>query len=544
MKLEVKPKVALHNEFDIHVRNIKTGEVKKFKAYNIVLDSQLTAFASLSTVAVGEIHIGSGTGTLDTSRTSLFNLVRRRAYTDVDAGLDPAIYTGWQKKSITITPAEDVGVSFTEVGLGRNTDTGLRTHAFIEDSEGNPISIGPKTDTEEITFYATWYYKLLGDNVDGMVYVGDKTAGNGSTQNALIRMMMVLRNDNTAPVANQSYVRLSTGTSRKETIPWKDGVVERKAYRYLAPQKTIGGSVVGFSRKYTAETRFESNEANGNITELCFDLSNNTDATVIRLPLCRILVRDLPASIWDGVTFADKQIGTGDGVVTGFDTPHGLIEDLVVKANGVVKTEGTDYVEFSHPKNTVIDAHDTTTAQSDQVSVDSGSVTRPEAIFSGAVAGSWTTAAIMGENSSAVIDLGEARKWGLGAINVYNTDPSTSRISDDFDVLISSDNTNWTAIGQNLSAGSGSGWTGEINFNTTPSNIFRYIKIVNNSTKNWEISETRLITKKNQIEFNSPVSAGDPVTATYKVREYIPKADTFFLDISGPTITFGYENPV
>lgn len=150
--------ITLHNKFDIEVRNASTGELKQqVTAYNIVLDAMWTRILARNTF-MSAIHIGTGTGTLDPARTSLFTLlVARSATWDSTGSILPNLY---RRVKIQLEPSEYVGSTITEVGVAYGTtSSNLVTHALLTDSEGNPISI-TKTSTEVVVIYATIFFTV------------------------------------------------------------------------------------------------------------------------------------------------------------------------------------------------------------------------------------------------------------------------------------------------------------------------------------------------------------------------------------------------
>ena len=158
--MDIKLGCKIHNRFDIEVNDIRTGEiVQKGYAENIVLDSM---YALLTEMSYSDwwwsIHYGRGTGTLEPTRTSLFSEIGYIRKTKVEKIYNAPPLASYSKCKIVITPSTAVGEIITEVGLGR--DNTIYTHALIKDAEGNPLSIGPKTDTQEITIYATVFAEL------------------------------------------------------------------------------------------------------------------------------------------------------------------------------------------------------------------------------------------------------------------------------------------------------------------------------------------------------------------------------------------------
>ena len=149
----------IHNRFDIEVKDVNTGKVRqKVVAYNIVLDALYSKLCAGSTYFVN-IHFGTGTGTLDPTRTSLFTHLGTK--TAVNDAFSYAMPVSSGRKKIVLNPEEFVGSTITEVGIAySSTAANLVTHAMLEDIEGNPISI-TKTATDLITIYATVFATVI-----------------------------------------------------------------------------------------------------------------------------------------------------------------------------------------------------------------------------------------------------------------------------------------------------------------------------------------------------------------------------------------------
>lgn len=166
--MEVKTNVSIHNRFDIVVRNAITGEIEQQgHAENIVLDRIYTRLTTFNTYFVN-IVFGSGTGTLSTSRTTLFSRIDSKAATTTQ--LVRAYPTSVWTRSIRLGANEYNGQTIREVGIS-DTTININTHAFIADSEGNPLEI-VKTDTKIVDIYATVYANVY--DVDwGLYWYGD-----------------------------------------------------------------------------------------------------------------------------------------------------------------------------------------------------------------------------------------------------------------------------------------------------------------------------------------------------------------------------------
>lgn len=115
------------------------------------------------------IHFGSGAGTLDPARTSLFSHLGTKAAVN-DTLVKSIPVSSWKRK-IVLDPEEFVGNTLSEVGIAFNAaSTNLVTHSLLKDSDGEPISI-VKTNTDVITIYAT-VFVTFDDSNPNLVYTG------------------------------------------------------------------------------------------------------------------------------------------------------------------------------------------------------------------------------------------------------------------------------------------------------------------------------------------------------------------------------------
>ena len=159
--MNIQLPIKIHNKFEIEVKDITTGEiVQKGYAENIVLNKYFTSanVHNSNKFFAFTMHFGEGTGTLDASRTTLFDKIDKKNLTKVAFVVNQPPLPSYATKKVILAPAEYVGKTITEVGLGLYSTEDLFTHALIKDSEGNSLELGPKTDTQEITIYATVYF--------------------------------------------------------------------------------------------------------------------------------------------------------------------------------------------------------------------------------------------------------------------------------------------------------------------------------------------------------------------------------------------------
>ena len=176
MKAEIKPR--FHNRFDIVVTNVDTGEVElKGQAENMVLDRIYTRLVAFSSY-FDQIVFGTGSGTMDPTRTTLFNRVGNKPCSTVE--LIRAFPVSKWTKSIRLEATEFNGNILTEVGISETT-TSINTHAMITDAEGNQLTI-EKTPVRIIDIYATVFVEFdeFTDGGEWYTTLRDYLAGAGS----------------------------------------------------------------------------------------------------------------------------------------------------------------------------------------------------------------------------------------------------------------------------------------------------------------------------------------------------------------------------
>ena len=366
-RLNLRQDVKLHNKFHLVLTDSRTGEVKQEAwAYNIVLNSffgrlflwmQSTQannisnrFFSINGV-VGRTFIGGGTGVLSPERTTLFNYMNRVAHIASSElrGVDLDNSNAWGTSVATFSELMSPNSTITEVGLGGDGESLLRTHALIEDSEGNPITVA-KGEFDILTVYSTVYIELghgYGSNIvfpdgTGVGVSGAVSAGVGNYFFA-----SVANNTQASGAHGQFWV----GAGTDNTTPTKNDNV-------------LGNNVAGWAGSDWAKTdvifnsgqkkidiyrRFAANETNYPLWEIgvCaltrgaefFDYNFATGGNPIFRSVMPI------ATIWEGYDNVGEEIGTGDGTQTVFNLQWAPIvaESDVIKVDGVIQTRGTDY---------------------------------------------------------------------------------------------------------------------------------------------------------------------------------------------------------
>lgn len=293
--MKAKVGVNFHNRFDIEVRDKDTGEVKqRGQAENIVLDRAYTRLCNYSSYFVN-ICFGSGTGTLDPTRTTLFSsLGYKAAVTEEIIKAYPI--SKWTRK-ITLNPEEYVGENITEVGISDTTNA-INTHALITDAEGNQLSIN-KTDVDVVVIYATVFVELQNKN-DNIKF------SNLPRDNVLLDYLL----GGSAPSPT-----IRVGSYFGNTFDGGDigGFIQAKT-----PSKTVDVP----NKKVIYSTRFGINEGNGAIGNLGL-----SKVFGVSLPEEQVFTEHLLTA---------NVVGIGDGETNIFTLPHHRAYDITVKVDGIV----------------------------------------------------------------------------------------------------------------------------------------------------------------------------------------------------------------
>ncbi len=304
--------VKVHNRFDFELTDARTGKVKqKCTCYNIVLNQYFTRLVGNSSTING-IMLGTGTGTPNVTRTSLFSFLIRKEATLVDSHIEYP--TSYVRKKITLSPSECVGANITEVGFcGIQSSSGyLTTHSMLKDSEGNQIAI-QKTDTDVLTVYATFFVTIV-QPVDSAYVLPD-----AEHSYIIYRVLGV--------GSGTSYSTAYFGANRELTNS------------YVVQYDAIGSASVSQSSDVT-NLRIHFTAA-----RLNYDCSfNNHMFSYIGIP--SIAAWKLPnPDILPNITLRNVPVGNGDGNKTAFDVPIPLFVENseTIRVNGVVMERGVDY---------------------------------------------------------------------------------------------------------------------------------------------------------------------------------------------------------
>lgn len=283
MQVKANLGIKIHNRFDFDIKDARTGEtIQKAQAENIVLDrmyDRLLAFGSY----FNQIVFGSGTGTLDPSRTTLFSRIGNKA-ASTESLVRSYPTSVWTRK-VTLGVDEYNGQTIREVGISETT-TNINTHALITDSEGNPLEV-EKTDLKIIDIYATVFVEVY--SVDSGCFFN----GNG------------LRDYLTGGSAPSNTLSLFDLSEDDQTV--------------ITATKTTNTS----EKSVTLSGRFGVDDF-------------NRDVKAIDAPGLGLRWNIPRTGVYTGTAKTNVELGTGDGTNDTFQLPNQEVTGLSVRVDGVV----------------------------------------------------------------------------------------------------------------------------------------------------------------------------------------------------------------
>ena len=367
----IKANINVHNKFEIVLTDVRTGVVKQRAwAYNLILNQGRNRIVANfndndsapegSTRFImgtgqgsdtvrrykrfgGAIHVGKGTGEVVATRSSLFTYLSGRVTTHHDRSYDiDELLASYTQKAVwdeTLLRNE----SITEVGLAAHTDaTWLSTHALIEDSEGNPITV-QKGEFDILTVYSTVYMSISHSYGENFKFISGVHA---TIRNALLDMVARNTSINTSHAANRFAYRLVLGRN-KDAVTVLDPIAKTpiltKDYVAQGTHVSYGENSITFSTRIPVA---EANHADG-IWELGFAIYQGSaefsPTTYTMMPLFRAI---MPITgVWQGYAIEGEELGTGDEENKNFslDWKPIVAESETIYVDGVAKTRGTDY---------------------------------------------------------------------------------------------------------------------------------------------------------------------------------------------------------
>jgi|GEM_PF-1910011 len=309
--MEFLTQVKVHNEFKIEVKDSKTGKLKQeVWAYNIILSQMYTRLVAFSTYFVN-IHFGTGTGELAASRTTLFSHLGTKAAQTHETVM--AFPTSKWTRRIILNPEEFVGQTLREVGVAfGGSNNNLVTHAMLEDSEGNPISL-TKRDTDLVTIYATIFIQLA-DFPDGALRLTNFPNNNGLL----------------------NYLFGGAAPSKTFHVGVKDWPANTNTGNFIS--QSVGSVAAGNWVQDVASRRVSAP-----VTRFGTTVGNEVIKEVGVVNLFRAI---MPITgVWEGRVFTGENLGTGDGVRNGFSFNRREVRpgSAVVKIDGVTTTPTIHY---------------------------------------------------------------------------------------------------------------------------------------------------------------------------------------------------------
>lgn len=304
----------IHNKFDIEVIDGNTGELKqKAEAYNMVLDN-LWHYIIETTTAFGTyIQYGSGTGTIQSSDTSLFTRYSGKSVTQDALTCDYVNKVITRRVYINLPLTEAVGVNITEVGLAAGGGNGtLTTHAMLQDMNGNPISIA-KTEFDIINIYATIYCHWSITDVDTEFYPMS------GLHNALTGASNIFGSF-TGGFGSCNWYGNTNNNYTNTAMTWTKttGSLVNKQITYTMPRANQSTANVIGGIQYIL--------GSGNFDGVGIKQGNNS---------------------WNAFTIQNESVGTGDGVTTKFKTKYSFPYNATVYINGVAQATGVTVLNKS-----------------------------------------------------------------------------------------------------------------------------------------------------------------------------------------------------
>ena len=490
-KLNVEGKATIKNKFTFEVEHLDTGKVETYKAENIVLDQCFTRLVNFQAYFT-HIHVGTGTGTLDPTRTSLFAPIASAAAKKLAETVlqEIALPTSRWQRRVVIDPEELVGEELTEVGIGYSaTNTNLCTHALIEDSEGNPISL-VKTDTMVVTIYADMFIEL--GELTGM-YSGKWRWVQPLENNQLLSYLM-----------GASY---PTQYFRGSRCPSFDA-----PFDYGSVVGSLGNSDAITTANWTKHAedkkvvtpvrRFGIETGNGEIRSFGLGSASNLGTFRGQFPIPGVFTSQA----------VDEQIGTGDGVETGFSLSWNDPGSLVIKSDTVV-VDPANYTVGVAKKGTNLFAYKVP-------AVILGEVANPHFLTDH----DGGTAVTLLNTIQVGIDVGA--DYGSVEVDTFRFSRSSNNASRQI-FLYGSDNSDYSDAVQIATHGGSAAGTFDVAI--SPAVAYRYYYVTAHSAS-IVVRQVQILSSDNQIVFNTPPANGKIITAEYNV-DYIPKDSDHVLDL-------------
>lgn len=302
--IELKAPMSIKNEYVLELYDKDSRLKEKAYAYNLVTNQFFTqAFhQSAQWYPFNYMHIGTGSGTPSVSDTSLFRMLTYALTSLISVKYSYPTSTAVYKATFPASSSY-VGI-ITEVGLAQsNGSSRLQTHALLQDSEGNPITIN-KTDTDTLIVTATVHCTVSA--AEGLTLV---------PASSFIGFTRTFDKNSYNLRPSSIGLAASPAKSDQSTLGYND---------YPTPNAT--------NKSYTGTKRIDANTGNN-----CF-----VNAVYVAGFGKALLPNE---AIFPPYELQPIKVGTGDGTTTEFKCPiPDFIENTeVITVDGVELTRDTDY---------------------------------------------------------------------------------------------------------------------------------------------------------------------------------------------------------
>jgi hypothetical protein len=352
---EIKKEVKcnIHNRFDIEVKDSRTGEIKnKAFAENIVLNALWTRLFTPTTY-FNNIHYGTGTGTLDPARTSLFTFLGAKTAANKTVTWNEALgYVSSRKDCVIDATLGDialVGQTLREVGIGYGeTSSNLVTHAPLQDMNGNSISILIGA-FDIITIYATVFVHWDVAGYDVGVGTQDKIRARSEFKESQFYSNF-LAGDYAVSAGRPSNVNFGMGD-----IVATEFASGTRNYSFIA-NLTFIYDLVNKKIKLASPYRLASNLGNfGGIRNIALSCTEGN----VSGNISPFLNFSVGGDWYKKTSILSEAIGTGDGVKTEFSTKFPFVLfGAKIYIDGVEQITGVNVITNTpHLNNTFIEKY-------------------------------------------------------------------------------------------------------------------------------------------------------------------------------------------
>ena len=475
---KMKAQASLHNRFDIEVLGPDGKVRQRARAYNIILNGLWTymlasATATYRTLWFYAIHFGSGTGTLDASRTALFTSIGNKTVTRGSFVVDTSGFDdGWVSftNSITLDAGEYDGNTLREVGIG-NYAGSLMTHAVLEDMNGNPTSI-TIGELDVVVIYATVYVRFEAGGFDDGNIVFDETYSTDLTYGILAAIGGAM---SPVAVSQRTFANLLGRLSAYDTLGALIGSIDdTAAVSVNATAKTITVTLANSNGKRISVSQLNP-AGGGGWKKIAYFFNGDSNRKNIEVlfpntakPYCQI---------------TDEVVGEGDGETKIFALDFGSIPNdstFVLKVNGI-------------------------TVNTEDYTVDFNQIFVPSSRFK-------YYCTVIDGNSSLITSSVTSSNVYVTIENPYYTDVAITQIVlSRCKIEVSNDGTNWTEIYFTSSADKTHDVLAEYQ-------NYRYWKFTKTSSSGGGITTITPSTGLPRVIFDTAPADGAAITASYRTK--------------------------